>query len=72
MKTLIIRVIRTYQRVNASLVALRFPLVSWSGCRQWPTCSEFTAEAIRERGALVGLWTGMNRVARCHAFTHSH
>ena len=38
-------------------------------CRFYPTCSQYAAEALRERGFLVGLGLGASRVIRCNART---
>ena len=35
------------------------------GCRFYPTCSDFAAEAVRVHGPLGGAWLGLCRLARC-------
>ncbi|WP_240550223.1 membrane protein insertion efficiency factor YidD [Candidatus Roseilinea sp. NK_OTU-006] len=37
-------------------------------CRFYPTCSEYTLQAIAKYGAVKGLWLGVKRIARCHPF----
>ncbi|UCH43323.1 MAG: membrane protein insertion efficiency factor YidD [Dehalococcoidales bacterium] len=37
-----------------------------SSCRFFPSCSQYTFEAIEKYGAAKGVWLGVKRLARCH------
>ncbi|MCX6559720.1 MAG: membrane protein insertion efficiency factor YidD [Candidatus Aminicenantes bacterium] len=37
-------------------------------CRYWPTCSDYTAEAVTKYGPAKGLVLGLKRLLRCHPF----
>ena len=60
MKTLVLEIIRFYQRFISPL----FP----PSCRFTPTCSHYTYEAIDRYGVLKGGWMGLKRLSRCHPF----
>jgi putative membrane protein insertion efficiency factor len=36
-------------------------------CRFYPTCSEYTLQAIEKYG-FYGLWLGFKRIVKCHPF----
>ena len=37
-----------------------------AGCRYYPSCSEYTKQAINQYGVRRGLWFGAKRLGRCH------
>lgn len=40
----------------------------WLGgsCRFYPSCSEYSVQAIREWGAAKGGWMALKRISKCH------
>ena len=59
MRVLALRMIRGYQAVSRCLPPT---------CRFYPSCSEYTAEAIRKHGVAHGVYLGLRRILRCHPF----
>jgi putative membrane protein insertion efficiency factor len=52
--------IRTYQLLLSPFAG--------GACRFEPSCSDYAMTAVREHGALRGLWLAIRRVGRCHPF----
>lgn len=53
-----ILMIRTYQRLLSPVLGQH--------CRFYPSCSQYTLEAIKEWGLGKGMWLGTQRICRCH------
>ena len=60
MQTIVLALIRFYQR----WISIILP----SSCRFYPSCSQYTYQAIEKYGVLRGGWLGVRRIARCHPF----
>lgn len=59
MKTLLIKIIRLYQRS---------PISTHNSCKFIPSCSEYMIEAVTEFGLTRGLFKGVFRILRCNPF----
>lgn len=58
MRAVLLLLIRIYQRSVSPLLG--------SNCRFYPTCSQYTYEAVERYGAAQGGWMGLRRICRCH------
>lgn len=56
-KKSIIKLIKIYQIT---------PLKSHNSCRFYPTCSNYTIDAIEEYGVIKGVYLGIKRISRCN------
>ncbi|MFH1380532.1 MAG: membrane protein insertion efficiency factor YidD [bacterium] len=60
MKKLIAGLIRLYQICSKHM---------WrANCRFYPSCSEYTAQAVKYKGVLIGIFLGIKRILKCHPF----
>ena len=60
---LMLGLIRAYQLLISPLLGPR--------CRHLPSCSEYTAEAIRLHGPVRGGWLGLRRIVSCNPWGSS-
>ena len=60
MKKIVIGCIKFYRKF---ISPLKKP-----SCRFYPTCSQYTLEAVEKYGALKGSFMGIKRILRCHPF----
>jgi putative membrane protein insertion efficiency factor len=59
LKKIAIILIHIYQRISRYTPRL---------CRFYPTCSEYTKQAIIKYGFLKGIRLGISRIIKCHPF----
>ena len=59
----LVALIGLYQRTLSPALPVFFGPAC--GCRFSPTCSHYAAEAIRTRGAFVGIWLAARRLVKC-------
>jgi putative membrane protein insertion efficiency factor len=55
---LVVLLVRLYQLVLSPALP--------PSCRFYPSCSQYTLEAVQRYGAIHGVWLGVRRLARCH------
>jgi uncharacterized protein len=60
MKRLFLFLIKVYKKLLSPVLGRH--------CRFWPTCSDYTAQAIEKYGAGHGLFLGLRRLLKCHPF----
>ena len=60
MRKIMILLIKFYQKAISPFLGKR--------CRFYPTCSEYTKQAVEKYGALKGLYLGLIRILKCHPF----
>ena len=60
MKQILLLAIKFYQKV----------ISPWTlkSCRFYPTCSQYTKQALEKYGFFKGTWLGVKRIIKCHPF----
>ncbi|MCX6123061.1 MAG: membrane protein insertion efficiency factor YidD [Ignavibacteriales bacterium] len=65
MKQAFILIIRLYQRFISGLLP-------FNHCRFYPSCSNYSLEAIETHGFMSGFWLTIKRISKCHPFSTSN
>ena len=60
MKRFLLILIRIYQKFLSPLKG--------QTCRFYPSCSEYSAQAIQKYGLSKGSWKAIKRISKCHPF----
>lgn len=58
LEKLLIRLITIYQHTLSLLIG--------NQCRFYPSCSQYTKEAIEAHGSMRGSYLGLKRICSCH------
>ena len=61
MKRFFVYLIEKYQRYISPIFG--------KSCRFYPTCSEYTKQAIKKYGVIKGSFYGIKRIIRCNPFS---
>ena len=64
MKKIMIELIKLYKKFIS-------PIFQYRGvhCKYYPTCSEYTKQAIEKYGPLKGSFIGFKRIIKCNPFS---
>ncbi|OLN34030.1 membrane protein insertion efficiency factor YidD [Desulfosporosinus metallidurans] len=60
MKRVLVILIRIYQKFISPLKG--------QSCRFYPTCSEYSIQALQKYGFFQGSWKSIKRILKCHPF----
>lgn len=61
----LLSLIRLYQRTLSPDHGFLRYLFPQAGCRFYPSCSEYTYQAIARYGVWGGIWRGLMRLGQC-------
>lgn len=69
MKHLLVFLIRIYQKTLSPDHGLTRFLYPQGCCRYYPSCSQYTVDALNKYGAFKGSLKGMARIIRCNPWS---
>lgn len=64
MKKILIILIKIYKKTISKI----FSTMGFH-CKYYPTCSEYTMQAIQKYGSIKGMYYGLKRIIRCNPFS---
>jgi putative membrane protein insertion efficiency factor len=66
LKRVVLSIIRLYQKTLSLDHGFVGKVFGERFCRFYPSCSEYSYQAIERYGILRGGWKGCKRIVRCH------
>ncbi len=74
MRKIFVKFISFYQKILSPLKVFlkHLGFLGNNTCVFYPTCSDYTKEAIEKYGLLKGLFLGFLRILRCHPWQKNH
>lgn len=64
MRKILIKIIMIYKKTLSNI----FSKMGFH-CKYYPTCSEYTIQAIQKYGSVKGIYYGAKRIIRCNPFS---
>lgn len=64
MKKILIKIIKIYKKTFSKILSEK-----GIHCKYYPTCSEYTMQAIEKYGCIKGGYYGAKRIIRCNPFS---
>ena len=61
-RKIFVSLIKVYQKYISPSIGAR--------CKYYPTCSEYTRQAIDKYGIIKGSFLGIKRILKCNPFSH--
>ena len=61
-RKIFVNLIKVYQKYISPSIGAR--------CKYYPTCSEYTRQAIDKYGIIKGSFLGIKRILKCNPFSH--
>ena len=66
MRTVVSRLISFYKIIITPVLVRMFG----NGCRYYPTCADYSRQAIETHGLYRGFLMSAKRIGKCHPFAH--
>lgn len=64
MRKILLFIIRIYKKVISPILH-----INGVNCKYYPTCSEYTKQAIIKYGCIKGICLGIKRILRCNSLS---